>query len=318
MLLKGHNMRQLIETAPRDGNLIILEDDASGTYDVAQWSPEAGGWVGENNEPSRITPSHWYPMRGLFAVAAPETTAAVGAPTARAQANRRSQLRLGFAISIVTTVAIGALIGVYFLTGYPGLQDNFPDLASQELRKSDSFSLRPQAEVEQTRAQVATQDAAQIAQAAETTTPEARQKQTAEGAIADLQQLLQQEQKKTAAVMQETKAAQAMAASAEQQRRALDEAQARAAALASELAGTRRETETQAAQSKKAVDEAVQQQKQTAEATAAELRQSLQQEQKKTAAVMQEAEAAQGDDGECRATAPRARRGAGACGGTRQ
>jgi hypothetical protein len=32
-------MRQAIETAPRDGSAIILEDDASGTYDVAHWSP---------------------------------------------------------------------------------------------------------------------------------------------------------------------------------------------------------------------------------------------------------------------------------------
>ena len=38
--------------------------------------------------------------------------------------------------------------------------------------------------------------------------------------------------------MQEAKAAQAMTTAAEPQRRALEEAQARAAALASELAGT--------------------------------------------------------------------------------
>ena len=50
-----------------------------------------------------------------------------------------------------------------------------------------------------------------------------------------------------------------MAADAEPQRRALDEAQARAAALASELAGTRREIETQTAQSQKAVDAATKQ-----------------------------------------------------------
>src|ERR1700681_3386820 len=55
-------MRRTIETAPRDGNVIILEDDARGTYDVAHWSPEAGEWVGENGEASKITPSHWYPM----------------------------------------------------------------------------------------------------------------------------------------------------------------------------------------------------------------------------------------------------------------
>ena len=31
-------MRQAFETAPRDGNVVVLEDDASGTYDVARWS----------------------------------------------------------------------------------------------------------------------------------------------------------------------------------------------------------------------------------------------------------------------------------------
>ena len=34
-------MRQGIETAPKDGTIVILEDDASGTYDVAHWSAEA-------------------------------------------------------------------------------------------------------------------------------------------------------------------------------------------------------------------------------------------------------------------------------------
>ena len=86
-----------------------------------------------------------------------------------------------------------------------------------------------------------------------------KQKQATESTIAELQQSLQQEQKKTAALMQEAKAAQATAADAKPQRRALDEAQARAAALASELAGTRREIETQTAQSQKAVDAATKQ-----------------------------------------------------------
>jgi hypothetical protein len=57
-------MRRTIETAPRDGNAIILEDDAIGTYDVAHWSAEADEWVGENGEPSKITPTHWYPLQG--------------------------------------------------------------------------------------------------------------------------------------------------------------------------------------------------------------------------------------------------------------
>ena len=113
-------------------------------------------------------------MQGAYAVAAPETAAAVGAQTARTQANRTSQVRRGIAIS---TVATAAFIGVYFhvelaafLTGY-----NFRELASQELQKPDLVALRPQAEVEQAKAQVATQDAAQITQAVETSALEARQ-----------------------------------------------------------------------------------------------------------------------------------------------
>ena len=76
---------------------------------------------------------------------------------------------------------------------------------------------------------------------------------------------MQQEQGKTTALSQAVGASrQAITANAEHKRRALDEAQTRAAAPASELAGTHREIETQAAQSQKAVDEAVQQ-KQMAE-----------------------------------------------------
>ena len=58
-------MRQPIDTAPRDGKIIILEDDASGIYDVAHWSVKAGRWVGENSEPSKITPTHWYLGRAI-------------------------------------------------------------------------------------------------------------------------------------------------------------------------------------------------------------------------------------------------------------
>ena len=121
-----------------------------------------------------------------------------------------------------------------------------------------------------------------------------QQKQTAEAATAQLREALQQEQKKTAALTQEAKAAQAMTTAADPERRAIEDAQAHAAALASELAGMRREIKTQAAQSQKAVDAATKQ-KQAAEAAIAELRESLQQEQKKTAALTQEAKTAQAD-----------------------
>ena len=55
-------MRHPIEESPRDGTAIILQDDASGTRDVAHWSTEEGQWLSENGDPTRITPTHWYPL----------------------------------------------------------------------------------------------------------------------------------------------------------------------------------------------------------------------------------------------------------------
>src|SRR5436190_2488660 len=52
-------MRRPIDTAPRDGKFVILEDDVSGSFELAQWSAEARGWVTENGELSKITPTHW-------------------------------------------------------------------------------------------------------------------------------------------------------------------------------------------------------------------------------------------------------------------
>ena len=57
-------MRRTIDTAPRDGTFVILEDDVSGSFELAQWSAEARGWVRENGEPSKIAPTHWRVMPG--------------------------------------------------------------------------------------------------------------------------------------------------------------------------------------------------------------------------------------------------------------
>ena len=56
-------MRRAIDTAPKDGTFVILEDDISGRFESAQWSPEGRGWVRKNGEPSEITPTHWQTMR---------------------------------------------------------------------------------------------------------------------------------------------------------------------------------------------------------------------------------------------------------------
>jgi hypothetical protein len=55
-------MRRAIETVPRDGKVVILEDDR-GAYELAHWSAEARAWVKENGEPSKITPAYWHATR---------------------------------------------------------------------------------------------------------------------------------------------------------------------------------------------------------------------------------------------------------------
>jgi hypothetical protein len=208
-------MRHAIETAPRDGNVVIIEDDAIGTYEVAHWSAEAGEWVGENGEPSKITPTHWYPY-SLFPFSSSGTPAqrpaasdvieprsvAAAAPvtfeaqTAPVEAKRAPRARRRFPVSAITAALIGAaFIGLNFraevsayVTRYVGQQDIFgvstigrqvveqaTGLLSQDLRKIYLLALQQQAEADQASAQAGAQEAAQVKQAAEASAPEARQ-----------------------------------------------------------------------------------------------------------------------------------------------
>ena len=133
----------MIETAPRDGKFVILEEDARGNHDVARWSSEAGGWVGENGEPIKITPTHWYPRQGenhlqqgldfsfflrraaeqratagdvlaSCSVAASPVTV-VGTQTTPVEAKRVLQARWRFAASLLAaSLVAAALTGTYF------------------------------------------------------------------------------------------------------------------------------------------------------------------------------------------------------------
>ena len=312
-------MRQPIEESPKDGTAIILEDDANGTYDVAHWSTETGEWVGESGEPTKVTPSHWYPM--------PRDQYLLREDAISRNQSREGRARRLAASSIAVTLVAGVLIGTYFsaevaayVTRYAGHKDTRiteqeSRLANQDSRKSNLVAQR-QVEAERASAPAEAQQAAQVQQIAGVSASEAQQslkEDRAEGwaqeptearrAIEGLDEQvraesaqsagsLEDEREKTAALAREATVRQELTASTAQHRHAIDEERARSAALASELAGTQREIETRAAQSQKAADEAVQQ-KQAAETTVAELRQSLQQEQKKTASLMQEAKAAQ-------------------------
>ena len=58
-------MRRGIETAPKDGTVVALEDEETGSSELARWSSEARAWVCENGEPSMIAPTHWHPARSV-------------------------------------------------------------------------------------------------------------------------------------------------------------------------------------------------------------------------------------------------------------
>ncbi|MFL5238802.1 MAG: BA14K family protein [Rhizomicrobium sp.] len=115
-------MRYPIETAPRNGNVVVLEDEASGTLEVAHWSP-TGEWIGEYGEPSAITPSHWHPCYSYFqspstddAPQPPTASDVIALPSAAAVEAQiaPSQPRRGFAIPwIAALVVTVVLVGIF-------------------------------------------------------------------------------------------------------------------------------------------------------------------------------------------------------------
>ena len=323
-------MRRFIETAPRDGTFVILEEDASGKYKIACWSPEARGWVDESDKPIKITPAYWHTMHGTdlqqetdpsfhlrcaasqtpiahamiasrSVTPAPPTVAAGGGWTAPIETKPASQSRWKFtATSIAASLLVAAFTSIYFsddIISYArritGLHNIFEvgtiggPVVNQASRSSEN-------EQDQ---RILSKDLAE----ARRTVEETNLKLQSEAAAAA--QTLGQERERTAALTQELDVArQALTASTDRNRQALDEERARSGALANELATARRDLETKVALASKTGDEAAQIRK-AAEATAAELRRSLQAERDKVATLARDLETAQRAIG-ARAAAP--------------
>src|SRR5256886_474555 len=267
-------MRQTIDTAPREGNVVILEDRA-GTYDVARWSPEAGEWISESGEPSKITPTHWRPVPRDKCL-----------PQKHDESSNPSQLRPSSPrarrLVMVCGIAV-ALMALAFIPLYFDFQPETP--LPSDSRKTELLAPRRQAEADQATVQARTQVAVLAKQAVETSTPQRRQSleppraglvnQLSEAARHEIEkqaallkasdetgqlkngaQSLEQERQKTTALAQEAAAArQELTASTTQHRQALDEERARSGALTSELATARHEIEKQTAQLRKASEE---------------------------------------------------------------
>lgn len=105
-------MRYPIETAPRNGSIVVLEDDASGTLEVAYWSP-TGEWIGEYGEPSALTPSHWHPCYSFFQSLSKRE--APQSPTASEPgALRSAHARQGFVASWIAPLVVAMVLVVIF------------------------------------------------------------------------------------------------------------------------------------------------------------------------------------------------------------
>src|SRR5947208_8640675 len=252
-------MPRTIETAPRNENVVLVEDRTFGTYDVAHWSPEAGGWVGENGEPIKYTPSHWYPINYLQEADGLSS----GLSEASTSVSRERRHRFFPFFLIATALVAAALIGVA-----PLVRQALP---TPEARQSSE---------NEPRQEVLAKEPAEAPRAVDGL----NLKLEAEAATAA--QSLGQEREKVAALARDAAAAgKELAASMVQH--ALEEERARSAALATELAKAREAAETQVALSSKKGDETAQL-KQAAESETAELRQSLQQEHDRAEALATE------------------------------
>jgi hypothetical protein len=147
-------MRHPIVTAPKDGAVLILEDEASGTYIVAYWSTETGEWIGKNREPSRITPTHWHEVVdhdyfqqeiekvSTATEAAPELYELVEAKNAPINA-KRARRRFGGSWTIAAL--IGAALIVY-TAGYSG---------QEHVARTSTIGQEPQRSLQQEREKTA-------------------------------------------------------------------------------------------------------------------------------------------------------------------
>ncbi|MBR0830651.1 hypothetical protein JQ596_34610 [Bradyrhizobium manausense] len=315
-------MRQSIDTAPRNGKDIWVED-ATGAVEAAHWSPEAGRWVWKDGSPINTAPTYWYPV-----------TAGVD------PADEQSDSPLAATMILIPVVLVGAalLFGPFNVQTIPEITrldgrsalglDQRPGIAagSQALLQRETTGVlmpSPSASMVRTR-QPLDEDAPRGAALAGeqgwarselgvlTNKLDDKADQVRLAATAELPQSFPQEREKFSLT---GKLANVSAGSdttlalpsrsqddavlrlhvaetaTEELRQSLQEEQARSAALVNELAGTRREIDIRKEQSRSA-DDAAAQQKDAADREIAELQQSVQQERERSAALVRQANAA--------------------------
>src|SRR5919198_1156836 len=285
-----------IETAPRNENVVLVEDRTFGTYDVANWSPKGGGWVSESGEPIKYTPSHWYPINYLQE--ADDLSSGLSEAPTSVSRDRRHRFFPFFLIA--TALVAAALIGVAALVrqALPTLEarQSLENEPRQEVLAKEPAEARRAVDGPNLKLEAGAATAAQsLGQEREKVAALARDAAAAEKELAALttgpakareavetQLALSSKRGDEAAQLK-----QAAESETAELRQSLQQERDRAEALATELAKAREAVETQVALSSKRGDETAQL-KQAAESETAELRQSLQQEHDRAEALATE------------------------------
>ena len=279
--------RQPIETAPRDGGSVILEEGASGKYDIARWAPEADGWVRENGEPIKITPSYWNPIEGEnYLAAPPETVAAVKTGSTAVARNRLA------AFSIAASLVGAAGTALYF-------RAEVTSFVAQHAVRQDLLRITTIGDqvVAQARRWLSRNFESQVSPAQMSQGQNTQQVDASARYIAPIRPQTEADSagaRASKTLSAKTETLPEPAAIDVELGRALAAERDRGAALASELSMARRDFETKTALLSKAADEAAQFRR-TAEVTATELRQSLLQERDRAAALARELATARRD-----------------------
>jgi hypothetical protein len=126
-------MRYPIEIAPKNGHIIVLEDETTGCLEVARWCLETEEWIGEYDETLNMTPSHWYPsycffdLLGADALHAGRATQMISTLASNAAENvliMASHKRRGSSLRywISAMVIAGVVGGVYLQRAIPRVQ----------------------------------------------------------------------------------------------------------------------------------------------------------------------------------------------------